>query len=59
MLSVIMNINRPRESILLNKKVKINKTTVGIHKLNIQKPNYLSTTLCLGHILFFIYMVKD
>lgn len=30
-----MNINRPRESILLNKKVKINKTTVGIHKLNI------------------------
>lgn len=28
-------------------------------KLNIQKANYLSTTLCVGHILFFSYKVND
>lgn len=37
MLSLIMNIDGPKESILLNNKVKINKMTLRKHKIEYSK----------------------
>lgn len=53
-----MNINGPKESIRVNNRVKINKMTLRIHKIEYSK-GYLSTTPCVEHILFFSNIVNN